>query len=125
MSQVLLQLEKLEEVEATTKPIIQEMQQEIDESAKNLATQNAEYLKKKQELAEKYQKENAELEVVFVIFESKLKPNNLFVNVKVKNWEINAKFVKEMATLKERLKEKVNWSQVDLLMVCHFLVWDQ
>jgi hypothetical protein len=51
-----------------------------------------------------------------VIFESKLYPNN-YVNLKTNNWERNANFAKEMTTLKERLKEKVNWSQVDLVMV--------
>jgi hypothetical protein len=28
-----------------------------------------------------------------------------------------------MTTLKEQLKEKINWEQVDLVMVCHFYLW--
>jgi FtsZ-binding cell division protein ZapB len=50
MSQILLKLEKLEEVEKTAKSTIQAIQQEIDESAKQMATQNAEYQKQKQAL---------------------------------------------------------------------------
>jgi chromosome segregation ATPase len=42
--------EKLKEAEANVKPIIQEIQQNIDESAKEMATQNAEHQKQKEEL---------------------------------------------------------------------------
>jgi hypothetical protein len=50
MSQVLLKVEKLEEVEATAKSTIHAIQQEINKSANELANQNAEYQKQKQEL---------------------------------------------------------------------------
>jgi hypothetical protein len=32
----------------------------------------------------------------------------------------NVNFGKEMARLKEQLKEKINWNQVDLVMVGYF-----
>jgi predicted house-cleaning noncanonical NTP pyrophosphatase (MazG superfamily) len=69
-----MQLEKLVEAEKKTKPIIQAIQEQIDESAKEMASQNAEHQKRKQELEEKYQKQIAELEVF--IIESNLHPNN-------------------------------------------------
>jgi hypothetical protein len=50
MSQVQLQLAKLKELEEKAKPIIQAIQHEIDESAKEMATQNAEHQKRKEEL---------------------------------------------------------------------------
>jgi hypothetical protein len=34
--------------------------------------------------------------------------------------ERNAKFAKEMASLKEQLKKKSNWNRVDLVMVGYF-----
>jgi chromosome segregation ATPase len=64
MSHILLQLQKLEEAETNAKTTIQRIQQQIDESAKQMTTENAEYQKQKQELEEKYQKENSELEVL-------------------------------------------------------------
>jgi hypothetical protein len=33
----------------------------------------------------------------------------------------NANFAKGMATLKEGMKEKINWNRVDLVMVGYFL----
>jgi hypothetical protein len=50
-----MHLEKLKEAEEKAKPIIQAIQQKIDESAKGMATRNA-----------KYQKEIAGLEVCFM-----------------------------------------------------------
>jgi hypothetical protein len=63
MSQIQLHLEKLNEIEGKAKITIHAIQQEIDESAKKMVTQNAEHQKRKQELEEKHQKEMAELEV--------------------------------------------------------------
>jgi hypothetical protein len=34
----------------------------------------------------------------------------------------NANFAKEMTELKDALKEKINWNQVDLVMVGFFLL---
>jgi predicted house-cleaning noncanonical NTP pyrophosphatase (MazG superfamily) len=56
-------LEKLKKAEQKTKLIIQEIQEKIDESAKEMATRNAEYKKLKEELEVKCQKEIAELKV--------------------------------------------------------------
>jgi hypothetical protein len=56
-------LEKLKKAEQKANSIIQEIQEKIDETAKGMATRNAEYQKRKQELEEKCQKEIAELKV--------------------------------------------------------------
>jgi hypothetical protein len=61
-------LEKLKEVEEKETPIIQAIQERIDESAKGMATQNAEHHKRKyelEELKEKCQKKIAKLEVPY------------------------------------------------------------
>jgi hypothetical protein len=50
MSQIHLQLEKLKEAEEKAKTTIQAIQQEIDESAKIMASRNAEHQKRKEEL---------------------------------------------------------------------------
>jgi hypothetical protein len=60
-------LEKLKKAEEKAKSTIQEIQQNIDESAKAMATQNAEHQKQIAELKDKRQEENAELEVGFGI----------------------------------------------------------
>jgi chromosome segregation ATPase len=73
--------EQLEKLKETEEKAIQAIQQNIDESAKEMAAQHAEFEKQKQELDEKY-----------------------------------ANFVKEMDGLKEQLKEKINWTQVDRVM---------
>jgi hypothetical protein len=50
MSQIQLQLEKLKEVDDKAKTTIQAIQQEIDESTKVMASQNAEHQKQQEEL---------------------------------------------------------------------------
>jgi hypothetical protein len=58
-----VQLEKLKEVEGMATPIIQTMQEKIDESAKEMATRNAEHHKRKLAFEEEHQKKMAKLEV--------------------------------------------------------------
>jgi septal ring factor EnvC (AmiA/AmiB activator) len=69
-------LETLKEVEEKAKSTIQAIQEKIDESAKEKATQNAAHLKQKQQMEEKYQTKIAELEVF--IFTARGMSNGIF-----------------------------------------------